>query len=251
MSPEAKAQMSASEGRQELPNRLLSELRSKQFHPLTSRLQEVTLGMKQVLYEPDQAIKYVYFPAGAVVSLVTVMRDGTPVETAMIGYEGMVGTPVVLGRTSTHVRAFCQIPGPAKRLPTEVLAGEIERSPALRRMLNGYLQSLIIQLTQGVACNRLHSVEQRCATWLLATHDRVRADSFPLTQEFLAGMLGVRRASVTEVAGRLQKAGFLRYNHGKVTLLDRKGLEAAACECYAVIAREFERPFGADAPAGG
>lgn len=242
--------MSIVHGRRELPNRLLSQLNGKEFAPLISRLEDVALGMKQALHEPGDTIRYVYFPGGAVVSLVVVMGDGAIVETAVVGYEGMVGTPILFGATSAHHRAFCQIAGPAKRLPAGILLRQMERSRKLRRLLNRYAQGLMNQFAQGVACNRLHSVEQRCARWLLATHDRVGADSFRLTQEFLAAMLGVRRASVTEVAGRLQQAGLIRYNHGNMTLLDRKGLESAACECYGAIAGEFERLIGVGARTG-
>jgi CRP-like cAMP-binding protein len=239
----------AAEQPRELSNRLLSQLGSNGFRNLTSRLEDLTLRSRQVLYEPNEPPEYVYFPAGAVVSLVTVMRDGTAVETATIGYEGMVGVVAVLGVGNMYERAFCQIPGPAKRLPRPILAREVDRSPVLRRLLSRYMQGLIVQFTQGVACNRLHSVEQRCARWLLTTHDSVGTDSFPLTQEFLAGMLGVRRATVSVVAGRLQKAGLITYHHGTVTIRDRGGLKARACECCDVIETEFERIFATRAPA--
>ena len=238
--------MSVADSPRELPNRLLARVGKQEFSGLAAHLEDVTLRQKQVLYEPGQPIEYVYFPAGGVVSLLTVMRDGTGIETATVGNEGMVGTPVVLGAESTHNKAICQIPGNAKRMPAKALAEVIEHAPPLRRLLGRYVQGQTIQFTQGVACNALHSVEQRCAKWLLMSHDRVEGDWFPLTQQFLAQMLAVRRASVTKSAGKLQKAGVIAYSHGKVTVLDRKGLEAAACECYGVIVREFERLFGAD-----
>jgi CRP-like cAMP-binding protein len=224
-------------------NRLLSRLQGEDFHPLMSRLEDVTLKVKQVVHEPDERIRHVYFPTNALISLVAVMRDGGSVETGMVGYEGMVGIPLTLGATEAHTRAFCQIPGAAKRLPAAFFVERVERLPELRHLLHGYVRCRMVQLTQGVACNSLHSVEQRCARWLLATRDRVPGDSFPLTQEFWANMLAVRRASVTEVAGKLQKAGLISYQHGKVTIRDRKRLEAAACECYRVIADEFDRLF--------
>lgn len=235
----------AAAGARELHNRLLGTFDGKELQTWRGRLERVSLATKQVLYEPNSPIDYVYFPTGAMASLVAVMQDGTAVETAAVGHEGMVGAPLVLGATSTPLKAFCQVPGPAERLPAEVLMRLVDRSPRLRRLLNRYVQVLMVQLAQGVACNRLHSVEQRCPRWLLATRDRVATDSFPLTQEFMAEMLGVRRAGVTEVAGRLQKAGLIRYNHGRVTLLDRDRLRSAACECYSVIAEQFEQLFSA------
>ncbi len=237
--------MCAAKNLQNLPNRLLARLTKREHTLLSPHLEDVKVAHKQVLYEPDVPIEHVYFPAaGCVASIVTVMRDGTAVETATVGNEGMVGTSIVLGASSMHDKAFCQVAGNALRIKAETLSKEMKRLPTLRRLLNLYMQGLVVQFTQGVACNRLHTVEQRCARWILMMHDRVGSDSFRFTHEFLATMLAVRRPGVSEVAGKLQQAGFIKYVHGNITITDRKGLESASCECYAAIASEFKRLFG-------
>lgn len=240
----ASAEMASRTGLRQPPNRLLAKANRDDARGLALHLEDVTLGHKEVLYEPDQPIDHVYFPSGSVVSLVTVMRDGQGVETGVIGYEGMVGTPIVMGVGSMHNRAICQVPGPAKCMPAAALMEQIEQTPRLRLLMTRYIQAQTIQFTQGLACNRMHTVDQRCARWLLMTHDRVAGDSFPMTQEFLSEMLAVRRASVTEAAYALQKAGIITYHQRTVTVLDRAGLEAAACECYGVIVTEFQRLLG-------
>jgi CRP-like cAMP-binding protein len=157
----------------------------------------------------------------------------------------MIGVGLLMGTDRVHFRAFCQIPGQCARMDAKTFRKELERpGGALQGVMRRYLQAWTIQLSQGVACNRLHTIEQRCARWLLQSHDRVSSDTFPLTQEFLAQMLGVRRASVTVVAGILEKAGMIEYRRGRITILDRKRLERAACECYEVIRRETERAVG-------
>jgi CRP-like cAMP-binding protein len=190
---------------------------------------------------PSASSSHVYFPIGVVISLVTSMEDGTAVELATVGREGMVGLPVFLGTGSLPIQAFGQIPGEALRVTAEAFRAEIKRNGPLVQVLNRYMQALFIQVAQVAACNRVHLVEQRRARWLLQTHDRVGADQFLLTQEFLAQMLGVRRAGVSVAAGLLQKAGLIRYARGRITILDRPGQESAACECYRVVRREFDR----------
>jgi CRP-like cAMP-binding protein len=186
----------------------------------------------------------VYFPTNCVISLVTYLKDGTSVEMATIGLEGMVGLPVFLGSDTMPSRAFGQVAGDSLRITAAAFTAEIERNGPLVRVLNLYTQALFNQVAQTTACNRVHLVQQRCARWLLQTHDRVGSDHFFLTQEFLAQMLGVRRSGVSAAAGLLQKAGLIRYARGWMTVLDRPGLESAACECYGVIKKEFDRLFG-------
>jgi CRP-like cAMP-binding protein len=226
-------------------NRLLRALSPADSQLLLPALDHVTLRMRERLIEPDVPISHIYFPLHGVVSLVSTLADGTQVEVATIGNEGLVGLPLVLYAHTIPFTAFVQVPGEALRMDAEAFGRLLEEeSGALRQLLYRYTQALFNQLAQHVVCNRLHRIAQRCARWLLLTHDRVGHDEFPLTHDFLALMLGVRRASVTEVAGRLQQAGLIRYRLGIVRVLDRAGLEAASCECYGVIKQEYDRLLG-------
>jgi CRP-like cAMP-binding protein len=225
-------------------NRLLDSLPRPDLERLRPHLEAVSVGVKHVVYEPNGQIKHVYFPIDCVISLVTYLEDGASVEMATIGLEGMVGLPIFLGTDTMPSRAFGQVPGDALRITAAAFTEEIERNGPLVRVLNRYTQALFNQVAQTTACNRVHLVEQRCARWLLQTHDRVGSDKFSLTQEFLAQMLGVRRTGVSAAAGLLQKAGLIRYARGWITVLDRPGLESVACECYRVIKREFDRLIG-------
>ena len=225
-------------------NRLLDSLPRADIERLRPHLEAVSVELMHVIYEPDRPITHVYFPAGCVISLVIYMDDGAAVEMATVGREGMVGLPIFLGADTMPSRAFGQVPGPALKITAAALTEEIERNGPLVRLLNRYTLALFNQVAQTTACNRVHLVEQRCARWLLQTHDRVGSDQFLLTQEFLAQMLGVRRPGVSAAAALLQKAGLIRYARGRITILDRPGLEAAACECYGVIKREFDRLLG-------
>jgi CRP-like cAMP-binding protein len=207
-------------------------------------LERGTIAIKQVVYEANGPITHVYFPTGSVISLVTFMAEGAPVEMATVGREGMVGLPIFLGAGTIPSTAFGQIPGDSLRMETGAFTEKVRRNSRLVRLLNLYTQALFNQVAQSSACNRVHSIEQRCARWLLQTHDRVGKEDFPLTQEFLAQMLGVRRARVNVGAGMLQDAGFIRYIRGRIEILDRAGLEAASCACYGIIKREFERLLG-------
>ncbi|HEX3302482.1 MAG TPA: Crp/Fnr family transcriptional regulator [Thermomicrobiales bacterium] len=201
----------------------------------------------QVLWESGATIHSLYFPRTCVISLLTTLSDEQPVEAATVGREGMVGTPVVLGVRVTNAQALAQVPGIAIRLDAERFLSDLRRSNgAFSGLLLRYAQALHEQTAQSVACNRRHPIEERCARWLLMTQDRVGANQFPLTQEFLAFMLGVRRASVTVAAGILQQAGLISYQRGKISILDREGLEAASCECYAVVRRKYEQLLGGD-----
>jgi CRP-like cAMP-binding protein len=225
-------------------NRLLAALPRDEYHRLLPHLEKVPLPLKDILYEANGSIPHVFFPLSGVVSLVILMESGFTLEVGTIGNEGMVGTPVFLGSESSPTRAISQVPGEALRLETKVFQKEMRRRGPLHGLVQRYTQAMINQISQSTVCNRRHSVEKRMCRWLLMSHDRVGADEFLLTQEFLAQMLGVRRPTVSAVAGILQKAGLITYHRGKMTVLDRKGLEAASCECYQVVREELDRLLG-------
>jgi CRP-like cAMP-binding protein len=225
-------------------NRLLAILRCKEYDRLRPQLDPFTLRMKDVLYEANGEITHVYFPLNGVVSLVLPMDEGLTAEVCTVGNEGMVGTPVFLGAEKSPTRAITQVPGESLRMRAEAFRDEVEHGGPLRDVVQRYTQAMINQISQSVGCNNLHSVEERMCRWLLMSHDRVGTDEFPLTQEFLAQMLGVRRPSVSVVAGILQKAGLISYHRGRIKILDRKKLEAASCPCYRVIKQEFDRLLG-------
>jgi CRP-like cAMP-binding protein len=226
-------------------NRLLRSLPADQYAEILPYLEPVELSSRQVIWQPDTTIHSLYFPRTCVLSLLTPLADESPVEAATVGREGMAGTPVVLGVRVTHVQAIAQVPGRAARMDAERFSTQLrQKDGVLFPLLLRYAQALHEQTAQSVACNRRHAIEERCARWLLMTADRVGTDQFPLTQEFLAFMLGVRRASVTVAAGMLQRAGLIEYNRGKVTVLDHARLEAASCECYDVVTRRYEKLLG-------
>ena len=223
-------------------NRILQRLPPDQYAALLPYLEPVELNNRQVLWQPDATIHSVYFPRTCVFSLLTPLADEQPVEAATVGREGMAGTPVVLGVRVTNLQAITQVSGLAARLDAERFTGHLRQTDgALFSLLLRYTQALHEQTAQSVACNRRHAIDERCARWLLMTQDRVGTDEFGLTQDFLAFMLGVRRASVTVAAGMLQQAGLIRYHRGRITIVDRSGLEAASCECYDVVRRKYEQ----------
>ena len=222
-------------------NQLLDALPADDRERLVKQGTDASLERGQLLVERNQPIASVFFPISAVASFLIDLQDGASVEMATTGREGMVGISRFLGVDEGLARAICQVPGRALRLDADAFELEIERSPTLVRLLQGYLHAFMRLMGQTVACNRVHTIEQRCARWLLMTQDRIDSSDIPLTQEFLAYMLGVRRQSVTEAAGRLQKSELIRYRRGNITIVDRRGLEGAACECYRVIAAGFER----------
>ncbi len=225
-------------------NRLLAALRDDERQRLAAHLELVELTLRQLLYEPGKPIEHVYFPIDAVLSVLAVMDDDQAVEVATVGNEGMVGIPVFLGVSVSPGLSFCQLPGRALRMPAGAFQELANGAGAFQQVLQRYTYAFFTQLSQGSACNRLHHMDQRLARWLLLTHDRVGRDQFLLTQEFMAQMLGVRRATVTEAAGRLQQAGLITYSRGILTIADRKGLEAASCECYRIISDEHARLIG-------
>ncbi len=229
------------EGRAPTGNRLLDALPVVELERLGPDLEPVSLGLKEILIEPDGPIEHVWFPVDGVCSVVATMADGRVVEVGTVGNEGMVGLPVFLGRATVPLGAFCQVPGRAVRMRSETLRTEVTPGDKLHALLQRFTQATFVFASQSSACNRLHSVGQRCARWLLHTHDRVSTNEFVLTQEFLAEMLGVRRASVSGVAGELQEASLISYSRGTISVLDREGLEESCCECYQIIRKEFDR----------
>jgi CRP-like cAMP-binding protein len=221
-------------------NRLLAALPKDLLRTVAADLEPVELEVKQVLFDVDVPIEHVYFPECGIVSLVGAMKDGTAVEVATIGNEGMVGLPLFLGVDRTPAQAFVQVAGHGLRMHRAAFR-RFAQEEAFREVMNRFTQALFTLLAQGAACNRIHSVAERCARWLLLTHDRVEGDEFRLTQEFFAQMLGVRRASVNGVARQLEDAGMISYRRGSVRIVDRSGLEEAACECYRIIRSDFDR----------
>jgi CRP-like cAMP-binding protein len=206
-------------------------------------LEPVQLERHKVLIEPDKRFEHVYFPQSCMISIVTLLESGEVIESATIGSEGVVGLPLFLGLETVNTRAICQMPGQALRMRSDSFRKAIGASPALRTALGLYTQTLIAMLGQGGACIGSHSVEQRLARWLLTISDRVGADEFSITQEFLAQMLGAQRPTVTVTAGLLQSAGFIKYRHGHIEIVDRPNLEDSACECYELIRRLYEETF--------
>lgn len=227
-------------------NRLLSALEKKTYQELAPHLEKVNLSLRQTLYEPNQPIDFVYFPVNGVISMLAHMEGGMLIEVATVGNEGMIGLPLFLGAEITPGTSFSQIPGEALRMSAEHFRKAITRSVPFTKALHRYTQALMVQISQGNACNRVHSLEERCARWLLLCHDRVGADEFMLTQEFLSQMLGVRRASVNLAAAAFQNAGFIEYSRGHIRVLNRRGLESASCRCYAVIRDEYDRMLNGD-----
>ena len=225
-------------------NRLLAALPEPEFRRLQPHLVEVSLPLGQTLHEPGDKIETVYFPTQAMISQVSVMEDGSMVEVGIVGNDGIVGYPVYLGGSYTNTRAMVQIEGTALKLDANLLKAEFDRSPPLQRLLLLYTQAFLAQVSQTAACNRFHPTEERLARWLLQSQDFAASDQLYLTQDFLSNMLGIRRASVTVAAGTLQQAGMIRYNRGRIVILDRTALEATTCECYEIVRQEYDRLLG-------
>jgi CRP-like cAMP-binding protein len=225
-------------------NKLLSALPRRHYQRLLSGLEPVTLTFGQVLYEPEDLIRHVYFPNDSLVSLLTLADGHLALEVGMVGREGMVGSPMALGIDVSPVRALVQGSGSAQRMTAACFSKELAQCPPLQRLLNRYVHVLMAQVTQTAACNRFHVVEKRLARWLLMTLDRVGASRFLLTQEFLSHMLGVRRVGVTKAASALQQRKLISYSRGNITILDRAGLEAYSCGCYRAVNDTYERTLG-------
>lgn len=222
-------------------NHLLAALPTAEFESFASHLELVPMALGQMLYEPGGQLRHAYFPTTSIVSLHYVTETGASAETAGVGNEGVVGISLFMGGDTTSSSAVVQTAGQAYRLESRVLQQEFNRAGLLQRLLLRYTQALMTQMSQTAVCNRHHSVEQQLCRWLLLTLDRVPARELVLTHELVANTLGVRRESVTEAAGKLQRAGFISYRRGHIAVLDRSGLETSTCECYAVVKKELAR----------
>jgi len=240
-------------------NLLLAALPKEDFERLAPHLERVPMPLGQMLYEPGSQLQHAYFPVTAIVSLHYVMESGDAASVAGVGNEGMVGISLFMGGDTTPSSAVVQTAGEAWRLERRLLKLEFDRAGPLRRLLLRYTQALMAQMSQTAVCNRHHSVEQQLCRWLLVTLDRIPSGQFVITQEQVAGMLGVRRESITEVAGRLLQAGAILSRRGHIEVLERTRLEARVCECYGVVSKEFSRLLsdvqttqgGVTAPAAG
>ena len=222
-------------------NLLLAALPATVYQQLLPRLELVRMNLGHSLYESGAQLQYVYFPISGIVSLLYVTASGNSAELAVVGCEGMIGVSLFMGGETTPNRAVVQSACRAYRLPAQTLKAGFAEGGALQVILLKYTQALITQISQTAVCNLHHSVDQQLCRWLLLSLDRLPQNELHMTQELIANMLGVRRQGVTEAAGKLEKAGLIRYSRGSITVLDRPGLEQRACECYAVVKRETER----------
>jgi CRP-like cAMP-binding protein len=223
-------------------NRILASLPAGVFKRLISDATFEDAAQRLPLYKRDQPIRHIFFVLAGVASIVSSDdRSGNVVEVATVGREGMVGLPIFLGSITTSLDCLMQVPGRLLRMRTKDFRVHINGGSELMNVMHRYTQALMTQMAQSSACNRMHSVQERCARWLLMTHDRVDADEFALTQEFLGQMIGVRRASVSATASALQEQGLIRHSRGSIAILDRAGLEAASCECYEIVEKEYDR----------
>lgn len=221
-------------------NRILRALPRADLGPLRPNLQLVTLRQKQILHESGAPIEDMYFIEDGLASVLTAMADGSAIEVRMIGPEGMTGFPYLLGSRILPQQIIIQVPGSALRMRAALFRAEFERREEVRGVVLRFVNAAYAMTSQTAACNRLHSVEQRCARWLLNASDRIGSDTMPMTHEFLSSLLGVRRSGVTVTAGRLQRSGLIRYHRGHLEITDREKLEELACECYQIDREQFE-----------
>jgi CRP-like cAMP-binding protein len=221
-------------------NRLLAALPKNEYKRLLPKLKTVTLVLGEALYEPGDVIKYVYFPNNSIISLISELSETAWLEVGMVGNEGMAGLAVFMGVDTSSIRALVQGSGTAMRMSSAAVRTEANRAGSFHRLLHRYSHSLLTQVSQSSACNRFHLVDARLARWLLMTNDRLGVKEFPLTQEFLSTMLGVRREGVSKAASALQAAELIHYSRGVITLINRRGLEAKSCQCYAIIKAESD-----------
>jgi len=222
-------------------NHLLAALPAQDRERLLPHLERVPMPLGHVLYESGSELRHVYFPTTSIVSLLYVMIDGASAEIAVVGNDGILGVALFMGGETMPNRAVVQSAGHAYRLQGALLKQEFSRSGELQHLLLRYTQALLTQMAQTAVCNRYHSLDQQFCRWLLLSLDRLPADELVMTQELIANMLGVRREGVTEAAGNVQRAGLIAYQRGRITVLDRAGLEARTCECYAVVKKEIDR----------
>jgi CRP-like cAMP-binding protein len=224
-----------------IQNHVLSLLGAEQPHNLLTALEPITLPLGRVIYDAGQRLENFYFPTSCVVSFLYTMRDGCTAEVGITGNDGVVGVALLLGNDCSNNRAVVQIAGNAFRVSASILRREFAANPVARDILLRYALAFITQISQTAVCNRLHSMEQRLCRWLLLCHDRIQSPQLRMTQEYIANMLGGRRETVAVAAGRLQDAGLIDYSRGNISIVDRKGLEAAVCECYEALERETRR----------
>jgi CRP-like cAMP-binding protein len=226
-------------------NHLLDALPAAEYERIASHLELIPMNLGDVIYEPGIKLRHVYFPTTSIVSLLYVMEDGASAEIAIVGNEGILGISLFMGGDTTPSRAVVQSAGHGYRLRADLLKAEFGLFGPTMHLLLRYTQALITQMAQTAVCNRHHSVDQQLCRWLLLSLDRLAGNELSMTQELIANMLGVRREGVTEAAGKLQQDGLIRYSRGKITVLDRPGVEARCCECYQVVKAEFDRllPF--------
>ena len=222
-------------------NHLLAALPTAEFERIAPHLELVAMPLGEVLYESSGQLQHVYFPTTAIVSMHYVMENGASSEIAGVGNEGVLGISLFMGGNTTPSRAIVQTAGHGYRLKARLLMEEFERGGVVQHLLLRYTQALMTQVSQTAVCNRHHAVEQQLCRWLLLTLDRLPSNELTMTQELIASMLGVRREGITEAAGHLQQAGCIRYRRGHISVLDRSGLEARVCECYAVVKKEHDR----------
>ena len=222
-------------------NHLLAALHTAEYERLRPDLEQVPMPLGEVLYESGGQLDHVYFPTTSVVSLLYVMKDGESAEIAIAGNEGLIGLALMMGGQTTPSRAVVQCAGQAFRMRPNALKREFDRGGPVQRLMLRYTQALITQMVQTAACNRHHSVEQQFCRWLLLSIDRLPSNELTMTEGLIANMLGVRHEGVTRIARKLQDEGLIRYDGGRITVLDRAGLEAHACECYEVVKKEFDR----------
>lgn len=221
-------------------NRLLAALPREEFERLRAHLERIHLPKGKVIYEAGDRVRHAYFVTAGMASLLSSTHDGSTVEVAMVGSEGMVGLPAVLGVETSPYRIMVQIRGDAARVTARIIRETLDDSRVLRDLLLRYSHAVLMQVSQSAVCNRFHTIEQRFARWLLVTRDRTGSDSFELTQEFLSHMLGTPRTSVTAAAAALQRAELIRYSRGRITVTDLAGLEHASCECYMIVKRGID-----------
>ena len=227
-----------------LMNHLLAALPADEFETLKPNLERVSLALGEVIYESGEMLEYVFFPTTAIISLLYVMENGSTAEIGMTGNDGLVGVALFMGGSTTPNRAVVQSAGNAFRLRAKALRFEFHLSGVFQNVLLRYTQYLMTQISQTAVCNRLHSVEQQLCRWLLINHDLLQSNKLIMTHDLIANMLGVRREGVSIAAGHLQKMKLIKYVRGTITMLDRKGLETAACECYQVVQEEYDRLLG-------
>jgi CRP-like cAMP-binding protein len=230
--------MAKSQSRGDFRNAVLARLSPEHLEKLQPHLHPIELAVKQMIYQPNQPIQHVYFVETGMISVVSVMDDGRSIEVGTIGWEGVAGAVLLLGNNTVPYQYYVQLAGHGHRMDAAILRGEAKQDESFRDLVLRCQSAFHTQSMQSAACNGLHSVMQRCCRWLLMSQDRINGDDVPLTQEFLALMLGVRRASVSEVLRPIQDRGWIQSNRGQITILDRKGLESGSCECYGVITQQ-------------